>query len=93
MRIRFNWNASTTILEGQQYFRSMLTDGLFSRITFCTIPEQPISAEMLVYGTYDSVFESQLKPNIDRLNTARGLIECTKATELARKQKDRQISG
>lgn len=86
--IRFNWNASTTILKGQQYFRSVLTDGPVSRINFCTIPEQPIGAEMPVYGTYDAEFDSMLKPYIDRLNAARGLIECPKATALAKKLKE-----
>ena len=83
--IRFNWNASTTIQKGQQYFHSVLTDGPISRINFCTIPEQPIGAEMPVYGTYDAEFESMLKPYIDRLNAARGLIECPQASQLARK--------
>ena len=86
--VRFNWNASTTILKGQQYFKSVLTDGPISRINFCTIPEQPIGAEMPVYGSYDVEFESQLKPYIDRLNAARGLIECPKATDLAKKLKE-----
>lgn len=86
--IRFNWNASTTILKGQQYFRSVLTDGPISRINFCTIPEQEIGAEMPIYGTYDAEFDSMLKPYIDRLNAARGLIECPKATALAKKLKE-----
>lgn len=86
--IRFNWNASTTILKGQQYFRTVLTDGPISRINFCTIPEQPIGAEMPIYGTYDADFEAQLKPYIDRLNAARGLIECPRATTLAKKLKE-----
>ncbi len=54
--IRFNWNASTTLQKGQQYFRSVLTDGPISRINFCTIPEQPIGSEMPVYGKYDAEF-------------------------------------
>ena len=86
--IRFNWNASTTIQKGQQYFRSVLTDGPISRINFCTIPEQPIGAEMPVYGTYDAEFESQLRVYIDRLNGARGLIECPQATRLAKQLKE-----
>ena len=83
--IRFNWNASTTILKGQQYFRQVLTDGPISRINFCTIPEQPIGAEMPVYGSYDAEFASQLKPYIDQLNAARGLVVCPQAERLARR--------
>ena len=83
--IRFNWNASTTIHKGQAYFRSVLTDGPISRINFCTIPEQPIGADMPVYGTYDNEFDEELRPYIERLSKARGLIECRNARILAKK--------
>ena len=83
--IRFNWNASTTIQKGQAYFRSVLTDGPISRINFCTIPERPIGSEMPVYGTYDANFDEELRPYIERLNRARGPIECKQARTLSRK--------
>ena len=86
--IRFNWNASTTIRKGQSYFQSVLTDGPISRINFCTIPRQEIGAEMPVYGTYDASFEEELRPYIDRLNKARGRVECKQATALARKLRE-----
>ena len=86
--IRFNWNASTTIYKGQSYFRSVLTDGPISRINFCTIPEQPIGADIPVYGSYDSAFDEELRPYIERLTKARGLIECRGARLLAKKLKD-----
>ena len=82
--IRFNWNASTTINKGQAYFRSVLTDGPISRINFCTIPEQPIGADIPIYGTYDAAFDEELRPYIDRLNQARGLVECKGAQNLAK---------
>ena len=83
--IRFNWNASTTIRKGKAFFRRVLTDGPISRINFCTIPEQPIGAEMPVYGTYDSAFDEELRPYIERLNKARGLVECRNVSILAKK--------
>ena len=86
--IRFNWNASTTIQKGQAYFRSVLTDGPISRINFCTIPERPIGSEMPVYGTYDANFDEELRPYIERLNKARGPIECEGAKQLAKKLKE-----
>ena len=86
--IRFNWNASTTIHKGQAYFRQVLTDGPISRINFCTIPEQPIGADMPVYGTYDAEFDEALRPYIERLTKARGLVECRPARQLAKKLKD-----
>ena len=86
--IRFNWNASTTIHKGQSYFRSVLTDGPISRINFCTIPEQPIGSDMPIYGTYDAEFDEELRPYIERLNKARGLVECRGARLFAKKLKE-----
>ena len=83
--IRFNWNASTTIGKGRRYFSQVLTDGPISRINFCTIPEREIGAEMPVYGTYDEGFDEELRPYIENLNKARGLIDCPKARTLAKK--------
>lgn len=86
--IRFNWNASTTIQKGRRYFARVLTDGPISRINFCTIPPREIGAEMPVYGTYDSDFDEQLRPYIDNLCKAVGLIDCQQAFQLAKKLKN-----
>ena len=86
--IRFNWNASTTIQKGQRYFLKVLTDGPISRINFCTIPEREIGDEMPVYGDYDDAYREALKPYIENLNNARGLIDCPEAFQLALKLKD-----
>ncbi|MBR6171104.1 MAG: VirE protein, partial [Bacteroidaceae bacterium] len=83
--IRFNWNATTTIQKGQKYFARVLTDGPLSRINFCTIPEREIGAEIPVYGEYDSSFDEELKPYIERLCAARGEIDCPQAFKLAKK--------
>ena len=83
--IRFNWNASTTLKKGREYFQSVLTDGPISRINFCTIPTREIGAGMPVYGTYDSAFDEELRPYIERLNKARGSIECKQARALSKK--------
>ena len=86
--IRFNWNASTTIQKGQRYFLKVLTDGPISRINFCTIPEREIGDEMPVFGDYDDAYREALKPYIENLNNARGLIDCPEAFQLALKLKD-----
>ena len=86
--IRFNWNAATTIQKGQRYFSRVLTDGPISRINFCTIPEREIGADMPVYGTYDSQFDEELRPFIDRLCRAAGVIDCPQAFRLAKRLKD-----
>ena len=86
--IRFNWNASTTIHKGIRYFKRVLTDGPVSRINFCTIPERDIGEDIPVYGTYDEEFRNSLKPYIDNLCMASGLVECKEAFHLAEVLKD-----
>ena len=86
--IRFNWNASTTIQKGIKYFKRVLTDGPISRINFCTIPERDIGEDIPIYGTYDEAFRNALKPYIDNLCMATGLVECKEAFELAKVLKD-----
>ena len=81
---RFNWNACTTVLKGRRFFSKVLTDGPISRINFCTIPEEEIGAEQPVYGQYDAEFDEALKPYIDNLVAARGLIDCPQAFKLAK---------
>ena len=86
--IRFNWNASTTIHKGIRYFKRVLTDGPVSRINFCTIPERDIGEDIPVYGTYDDEFRNSLRPYIDNLCMASGLVECKEAFQLAEVLKD-----
>ena len=81
--VRFNWNASTTIQKGKRYFSKVLTDGPLSRINFCTIPEREIGDKIPVYGTYDNQFRKELKPYIENLCMATGLIDCPEAYHLA----------
>ena len=86
--VRFNWNATTTILKGQRYFQNVLTDGPISRINFCTIPKREIGADIPIYGTYDAEFDEELRPYIERLCAARGTIDCPQAFKLAKKLKE-----
>jgi hypothetical protein len=82
---RFNWNACTTVLKGRRFFARVLTDGPISRINFCTIPEQEIGGEQPIYGKYDAAFDEALKPYIDNLVAARGLVDCPQAWKLVKK--------
>ena len=87
-KCRFNWNACTTIQKGRKFFSRVLIDGPISRINFCTIPEVEIGAEQPIYGKYDAEFDEQLKPYIDNLTNARGLIDCPQAYKLAKKMQE-----
>ena len=87
-KCRFNWNACTTIKKGRRFFRNVLTDGPISRINFCTIVGGEIGEKQPVFGNYDAAFDEKLKPYIDNLTSARGLIDCPQAFKLAKKLQD-----
>jgi len=83
--IRFNWNAAGTIGAVQSYFAKVLTKGPISRINFCTIPEREIGADQPVYGLYDEKFDEELRPYINNLTQASGVIVCKQAQQLAKR--------
>lgn len=84
--IRWNWNASSTIQKGVQFFKGRMVDGTLSRVNFCTII--PDKSKPFVYGRYDEKYAEVLKPYITNLNLANGHVECKQALELARKMSD-----
>ena len=84
VKVKWNWNASSTIQKGKWYFRNALTDGTLSRLNFCTM-EPTKAGEIPVYGTYDETFADELRPYIERLNAATGRVECAEAEALARR--------
>ena len=81
--VRWNWNASSTIQKGLQFFKGRMVDGTLSRVNFCTII--PDKSKPFVYGKYDEKYAEVLKPYITNLNLATGNIECKQALELARR--------
>ena len=85
VRVRFNWNASCTPKKCRDYFRRVVTDGPVSRISFSTIDRRPCGSEIPVYGSYDAAFDEELRPYIDKLVKARGLVDCPQAFKLAQK--------
>ena len=84
--LRWNWNASSTIQKGVQFFKGRMVDGTLSRVNFCTII--PDSSQPFVYGKYDDKYAETLKPYITNLNLANGSVECKQALDLARKMSD-----
>ena len=85
--LRWNWNASSTAPNAVKFFRRAVNDGTLSRLNISTIlkPERQEGEKnhAPVVGTYDEAFKEALRPYIERLNTAAGLIECPQATKLA----------
>lgn len=84
--LRWNWNASSTIQKGVQFFKGRMVDGTLSRINFCTII--PDKSKPFVYGHYDEAYAEELKPYIANLNLAHGHVECPEALELAQRMSE-----
>ncbi|MBO7554027.1 MAG: hypothetical protein J6T82_08365 [Bacteroidaceae bacterium] len=82
VRVKWNWNASTTIQKGKDYFHKALTDGTLSRLSFSTIRAER-GADLPRIGTYDDDFAAELRPFIDYLNKAKGEVVSMEATKLA----------
>ena len=85
--LHLNWNANTTIAKAQNYFKYVPNDGPLSRIVLATVNEQEIGADIPVFGKYDKMYDEALKPYLDNLSAATGIIDCPQAKRLARKLK------
>ena len=86
--LRWNFNASTTPPNAKRFFYKMVNDGTVSRLDVSTIirnDEDDDTAPIL--GIYDHTFAAELKPYIDRLDAANGLIECPQAKRLSLEMK------
>ena len=82
--LRWNFNASTTPPNARRFFNRMINDGTVSRLDIATIISNDDDDETApILGIYDHRFASELKPYIDRLEAASGLIECSQAHRLA----------
>ena len=82
--LRWNFNASTTPPNAKRFFYKMVNDGTVSRLDVSTIIRNDgDDEEAPILGIYDHAFATELKPYIDRLDAANGLIECPQARRLS----------
>ena len=81
--LRWNFNASTTPPNARRFFYKMVNDGTVSRLDVATIIRDKDDDSDPVLGIYDHTFAEDLKPYIDRLEAANGLIECPQSKRLA----------
>ena len=82
--LRWNFNASTTPPNARKFFSKMVNDGTVSRLDVATIIRNDEDDDQApILGIYDYSFAAELKPYIDRLEAANGLIECPQAKRLA----------
>lgn len=86
--LRWNFNASTTPPNARKFFRKMVNDGTMSRLDISTIIKTDDSEDAVpILGIYDQAFAEELKPYIERLDSANGLIECPQAKKLSLEMK------
>ena len=86
--LHLNWNANTTLSKAMRYFKYVMTDGPISRLCLATIPDEEIGSEIAVFGNYDEKYDEALKPFIENLKAATGVIDCVQARKLAQQLKD-----
>ena len=93
--LRWNFNASTTPPNARKFFYKMVNDGTVGRLDVATIisNDRDDDADPIM-GIYDDAYAEELKPYIDRLETASGLIECPQAKRLAldMKQENKDVA-
>ena len=85
--LHLNWTANTTPPKMIRYFRNVVTDGPISRLSMATIPDDEIGADCPIFGNYDESYDEQLRPYIENLKEATGVIDCPQAKRLARRLK------
>ena len=85
VRVRWNWNASTTVQRVRKYFAKSIADGTLSRLAFSTIIEDEDNwgEEVPHYAQYGEHFAEELKGYIDRLTSCSGTLHCPEAIEWA----------
>ena len=86
--LRWNFNASTTPPNAKRFFAKMVNDGTVSRLDLATIIFTDDNDEAPILGIYDHQFATELKPYIERLEAASGLIECPQANKLSEKMRE-----
>ena len=86
--LRWNFNASTTPPNARKFLWKMVNDGTVSRLDIATIILGDDDDDIApILGIYDHAFAQELKPYIDRLDAANGLIECQQAKKLSLEMK------
>ena len=94
VRVRWNWNASTTIQRVRKYFAGSIADGTLSRLAFATIikDEGDWGEERPKFAQYGQPFADALAPYIDRLTTCKGTLHCPEAIAWAEQMCDEQVA-
>ena len=86
--LRWNFNASTTPPNARKFFGKMVNDGTMGRLDIATIIKDAENKDAVpILGIYDHTFAEELKPYLERLDSANGFIECPQAKKLSLEMK------
>ena len=94
VRVRWNWNASTTVQRVRKFFSKNIADGTLSRLSFSTIikDEDDWGEQRPKFEQYGQPFADALAPYIDRLTTCKGTLHCPEAIDWAERMCDEQVA-
>ncbi|MDO4991788.1 MAG: hypothetical protein Q4E26_02400 [Prevotellaceae bacterium] len=82
--VRWVWNASCTLKSARKFItQDWIGNGSLSRLNLNALMLPKDDHEMPRIGDYDDEYRDALKPYIDRINAASGLIECPQANQVA----------
>ena len=82
VRVRWNWNASSTVQRVRKFFAKNIADGTLSRVSFATIVKTAsdrYGRNRPKYLAYGDNFADELRPYIDLLTTCTGTLVCPEA--------------
>ena len=90
LKLKWCWNASSTIARGKRFFANGVLDGTVSRINFCTIEKERcvIRPKYEFHEADEESYMAELKPYIDNLNRAKGRYSCPEALAMAERMAD-----
>ena len=86
--LHLNWTANTTTAKVLRYFKHVVTDGPISRLCLATIPEGEIGGDIPIFGDYGQAYDDALKPYIENLKVATGVIDCPEARRMVKRLKN-----
>ena len=93
--LSWNFNVATTPQTLRKKFKNDVLNGTLTRLSLSTIPtdENDFGDKMPIYGKCDEAYKAQLKPYIERLTQATGVIDCPEAKAWAESERLRQIDA
>ncbi len=87
--LHWNFNASTTPTGLLEFMKEkMIVNGTLSRLHLMTFIVEEGRQKQMTFGNYDEAWKARLKPYIDNLNNASGVVECPQANKVCQQLYD-----